>query len=614
MKKDVQHIRRSQFVLTYGPGTIIESRNGPRLIPAIEKGLDKRLFSQELFKKFEITDSRLRIALKNMTGQESRIFSLPSNASLGYSEMTGIYRTQIFPTWRICYGRKGEHDPILYKSNRGCPICHTDDDSSAVRFVAACASGHLDEVPWNLAVHGKDNHCNPEYFLWQAGGSSLSDITIKCPKCGNKTNMGDIYQTNFKCSGRFPEKEEPATDYGPFYTHPKRPFKSTCSERMKVIQRQSTSLHIPETITLLTIPEFDTSISKILQIPLISGIIGTVLNLLKVCDGSTIKEKELTTKIRENLGGKVPEEAIEKITEFIKTDGIPAFCDLFIRLHDEKRSLMDFIYEEFESLLNAPGKRPTDNFSMGPKIPSLGRVDPLPDMDIYPVPRIRTITAQLGYYRIPYTPLADAGEEEQKYVSSGVRINKMMIGESEWWYPGFEGIGEGIFITFSNKEFAEIKDKAAYCEWTVETSPSEQGVLGSYWGDVVQQPLFVWLHTLSHSIIKVLSLYSGYSSASLRERVYVDRNGTNGGILIYTTSPGEDGSMGGLVESAGKFDEILKRAVSNLEFCSNDPLCSDVRKTPDRINGAACHSCLLISETSCAHRNRWLDRHIILGD
>ena len=96
--------------------------------------------------------------------------------------------------------------------------------------------------------------------------------------------------------------------------------------------------------------------------------------------------------------------------------------------------------------------------------------------------------------------------------------------------------------------------------------------------------------------------------------MYINRNADNGGILIYTTSPGEDGSLGGLIGAVDIFEEILKMASERIRLCSNDPLCSEVRKTPERINGAACHSCLLISETSCEHRNMWLDRHIILRD
>lgn len=606
MKKEVQHIRRSQFVLTYGPGAIIESRNGPRIIPSINHGLGS-LFSPDKFQEFEITDSRLRIAIKNLTGSDARVLSLPSNASLGKSESRGIYHTYIFPAWRVCYGRKGKHPPILYNGTE-CPICHKEDDSSAVRFVVACINGHLDEVSWNYAVHhGKncDHSCMPRYFYWKTGGSSLSDIVIECPDCGCKTDMGKIYNLDFNCTGRFPEKEIPAYTGGgaPFYTQPKRPFRGCCSEKMKVIQRQSSSLRLPETRTLLTIPEYDNAISNILQRSVVSSAINTIiLSPSRPCDGKMDVE-ELISWIKSSLTPRISDEVILKIEDYIREKGIFHFCELFNHLHDEKREFMDFIYEEFESLLAGP--RTTENYSMTPskKVPS-GEGGVLPDLDIYPINKIRTITAQMGYLRMPSTRKS---EEPANNVSSGVYL------DDGYWYPGFEGLGEGIFITFSEREFPDLRKTMAYSEWKKHKAPEVTG-RKSLWEDTVQEPLFVWLHTLSHSIIAALSLYAGYSSASLRERVYIDRDAKNGGILIYTTSPGEDGSMGGLVGAADEFGDILEMGLERIKFCSNDPLCSEVRKTSDRINGAACHSCLLISETSCEHRNMWLDRHIILCD
>lgn len=597
MRRDVQHIRKSQFVLTYGPGAIIESRNGPRIIPSINHGLGN-LFSLEKFQEFEISDSRLRIAIKNLTSSEARIFSLPSNASLRKSESKGIYHTYIFPTWRVC--RSGKHS-ILFNDIK-CPICHREDDSSAVRFVAACIHGHIDEVFWNYAVHyGKDSghKCKPQYFYWKTGGSSLSDIVIKCPDCGCKTDMGEIYRLYFNCTGRFPEKETPLnTDWGaPFYTRPKRPSNKACHEKMKVIQRQSTSLRIPETLTLLTIPEFDNAISNILQRPVISSAIDMLLVSSEACDGRIGVEKLIDNIMSSRY---IPDKDTQKIEEYIRNKGVSAFCELFSRLHNEEKTFMDFIYEEFESLL--AGARTTDNFRMSPS-KRVSKNGIIPDIDIYPINKIRTITAQMGYMRMPYTK----ENEEPEPVSSGVFL------DDSSWYPGFEGLGEGIFITFSEKGFPDLKSKPAHKEW-VNSKVSEATGGKSHWRDTVQKPLFIWLHTLSHSLIRALSLYAGYSSASLRERVYIDHDAENGGILIYTTSPGEDGSMGGLVEAVDKFDDILKEAVEHIKFCSNDPLCSEVRKISSRINGAACHSCLLISETSCEHRNMWLDRHLIIGD
>ena len=39
MKQDVQNIRKSQYVLSYGPGSIIEGKNGSRLMPSIDTGM-----------------------------------------------------------------------------------------------------------------------------------------------------------------------------------------------------------------------------------------------------------------------------------------------------------------------------------------------------------------------------------------------------------------------------------------------------------------------------------------------------------------------------------------------------------------------------------------------
>ena len=614
MVGDVQHIRRSQFVLTYGPGAIIESKNGPRIIPALNHGLGS-LFSQDIFQKFEITDSRLRIAIKNLTQKAARVFSLPSNASLGRPETIGIYHTYVFPTWRICYGRKGGHPknlPVLYKGIK-CPVCHRADDSSAVRFVAACVNGHLDEVNWDYAVHHDrncDQSCRPAYYYWKTGGSSLSDIVVECPQCGCRTDMGKIYSLDFECSGRLPEKESPAHRTGsPSITKPKRPFKKWCGEKMKVLQRQSSSLRIPETVTLLTIPEYDNAVSNILQRTVVSSTINPILNSpLKPCEGG-IDIEDLISWIRSSLTRKVSDESIKVIEKYIQEEGIPAFCELFKCLCNEDRTFIDFIYEEFESLLAGPRITKTGNFIMrAARRITYDQNDITTSMDIYPIEMLKTITAQIGYRRMPYTKRGPVmgGIEIPKLISSGVPL------EDSTWYPGFEGWGEGIFITFSEGNLPEFSGSRAYEEW--RRYPVTCNSPDILWGNLPQEPLFVWLHTLSHALIMTISLHSGYSSASLRERVYIDRDANNGGILIYTTSPGEDGSMGGLVGAVDVFEKILERAFDRIRLCSNDPLCAEVRKTPERINGAACHSCLLVSETSCEHRNMWLDRHIILRD
>lgn len=103
---------------------------------------------------------------------------------------------------------------------------------------------------------------------------------------------------------------------------------------------------------------------------------------------------------------------------------------------------------------------------------------------------------------------------------------------------------------------------------------------------------YVLLHTLSHMLIKEMSMQSGYSSSALHERIYSSENMC--GILIYTGAADKEGSLGGLVElgEMNKFLPLLKGALENGLTCTTDPECFMKNPTSERLNGAACHSCM----------------------
>ena len=127
---------------------------------------------------------------------------------------------------------------------------------------------------------------------------------------------------------------------------------------------------------------------------------------------------------------------------------------------------------------------------------------------------------------------------------------------------------------------------------------------------------FVALHTLTHLVINQLSLICGYSTASLRERLYVDESAIACGALIYTSAPGADGTLGGLVRQGkpDNFSQILWNAIRGGFWCSSDPLCIESSgQGPSGVNLSACHACALISETSCEHANMKLDRAFLVG-
>jgi hypothetical protein len=494
---------------------------------------------------------------------------------------------------------------VLYRMKKVkdvCPECKKKDNSSAVRFVRACTDGHLDEIPWNTAVHnGKNKNCSSDKFNWKSGGSSLSDISVECPVCKCKTDIQQVYNTvkTGKCTARFPEKELPSdtAEDPPYMTTPERDY--NCDKKMKVLQRQAIALRSSVTITLLTIPEYDDPISNIIQryIDVIDPYVNANFN------GNII-----------NQSNRLSPEDILIINECIRINGNEKLLRNYKHLLGSNNNFMDFVYEEFESLSSTSVPQRTDNFSISKPI-CVDENGYIPSMLIYPVEKIRTVTAQVGYSRTPPSDPNTPENTDIHTVSSGASFGE----DTTVWYPGFEGKGEGLFITFEKTPFIFSSDNESKKAWQSEydnrsTSKSSGNPL---WLDVAKHPLFVWLHTLSHLLIRALSRNSGYSSASLSDRVYVNHTFESGGILIYTTSPGGDGSMGGLVgmvNQNGLFRTIMNAAIENNIFCSNDPLCSETKKYPAKNNGAACYSCLFTSETSCEHRNMWLDRHIILGD
>lgn len=121
--------------------------------------------------------------------------------------------------------------------------------------------------------------------------------------------------------------------------------------------------------------------------------------------------------------------------------------------------------------------------------------------------------------------------------------------------------------------------------------------------------------TLAHLLMRQMSLDCGYSSASLRERIYSDEN--MAGLLIYTSTPDSDGSLGGLVRQTKppqKFGDVLMSSVDLAQLCSSDPLCREHNpQRTQRLNGAACHACAMVSETSCEFGNRLLDRAMVVN-
>ena len=186
-------------------------------------------------------------------------------------------------------------------------------------------------------------------------------------------------------------------------------------------------------------------------------------------------------------------------------------------------------------------------------------------------------------------------------------------------------MGEGIFIAFSEDRVSEWEKIEDVIKWSnkLDRAWSQVWHERSKIGDQPPyriSPRRLLVHSFSHALMNELSATCGYGAASLRERLYISEPDSSevrmAGVLIYTASSDADGTLGGLEREgrSQRLTQTVRSAVGALRWCSSDPLCiSGINTISDLLNGAACHSCLFASETSCEMFNQHLDRAVVVG-
>jgi len=590
-----QAIRRSQFITTYGPGAILEGPSGPRIIPALEHA---SIFTTEHpAARFEITERRLSRALL----EGASIVRIPSNAELGVIDTQPVYETIPFPSWALCtrhhvlYRKRPNETPL-----RACPLCrpHQHDAQAwkqvrqqAIRFVLVCPNGHLDDVDWPGIIDHRNPGCQPSYLEWRGSGSALRNIEIVCPACRRHVNLGYAYGKTWHCSGRFPERDS---------------GRLGCDAEARMIQRGAANIRMAELYSALTIPPTDTPLHRLLETQYVRMVLAT---------GPISSKRELLTK----LGGLVTAGFIGSalVTELgrFSEGAILAAIDQITAsvLPEDNRTLR---HQEFEALMQAatsgapplpsstPGGPPQFEVIQSDIREFRGPGGHL--MRVTPVSRLRVVMVQKGYRRLK--PL-ESRVVDVIYIDEGNRP----------WYPGVELYGEGIFIDLApasvvaGRHFPLRTSRVWFDAW-LDPAALHQRLQMEDDRDFLH-PVFIWWHTLAHRLINALSIDSGYSSAAVRERVYIDIDEATGeaigGILLYTAQPGGDGTLGGMIALVPQFDRVLRGAMNLIDACSNDPLCGEEQFGEGKYNGAACYACQLVSETSCEHRNTRLDRTLL---
>jgi hypothetical protein len=356
----------------------------------------------------------------------------------------------------------------------------------------------------------------------------------------------------------------------------------------------------------LTIPPADTRLHRLLQggsvrTLLDAGVVSTkddLLNALRRLSSSGRVGAGLLAEL-ERFDDRLIEEAIEQIL----SEALP---------QDNKAMRL----QEFEALRRAAveGAPPMPaSTPAGPPQFEVIRQDVREytgpgghRLRVTPISRLRVVMVQTGYRRLD--PLS----------GNVVDIAYTDVHGGKW-YPGVDLSGEGIFIDLAPSVYPDgyhfsLSNGQTWLDASLNPERYHQRIQQDEDVDYLH-PVFVWWHTFAHRLINALSIDSGYSSAAVRERIYIDidsqSGNARGGILLYTVQPGGDGTLGGMMALAARFDRVLRAALNTIDSCSNDPLCEEMHFGDNKYNGSACYACLLVSETSCEHRNTRLDRHVL---
>lgn len=585
-------IRRSQAITNYGVGSILDLGDESLIAPDISwirKNYGVPLALDRLANKLRVKGFRMP--------EPKEEFRENKNGGLPY------YR---FPRWLFCPSCRAmeeiKNDP---KSNYGPPKCKKckskNNTLSPMRFVAICEDGHLQDINWAWWLHQKtnkgNNNCqstNIEFITYANRGSSLASLEIHCRDCNGRRTLNDL---NSKTSGIS-------------VCQGKQPWERfdqdrICKKKLSMIQSGASNLYYPKIISALDIPTLDKTSQERKDDKIIETIkehycYKTIVEMLEhdSSNGKDVEDrkKSLMQMIISDIKG-ASKELIQDCLE----------GSIINEENNPKRNLSsinekDLLEEEWPVLINPEFGDSINNFSSEESFineHSFGLENFLNKVVL--VNKLREVRVLTGFYRRIIAP------ENFFNASFDERTN---------WLPAYEVFGEGIFISFSEK--AIIQWEKRYQKILSKRLSSMQKTHEEKKLDFLPEPTikFVLLHTFSHLLIRQLTFECGYAGSSLRERIYCDKSKMSG-ILIYTADGDSEGSLGGLVEQ-GKSDIFSKTILTSLQkakICSSDPICKELDGQGMRgLNRAACHSCTLLSETSCIAHNAILDRMLLISD
>lgn len=479
------------------------------------------------------------------------------------------------------WGRRPDLAKIVHS---GCTKQHTRPDAKKracvpARFLVVCDSGHLDDFPYVEFVHANSGNgpCSAPKLRMRDSASTLQPlVTISCESCDAVANIQ-------KASGRDGSENLPLCRG----RHPHLQRFEPCGNSLRMIVLGASNLWFSVTASALHLPQTGGVEETVAQHWEVLG------ELPKIVLAQVIGGMDALRSLRD-----IPIDHLWDVIEKRRNSGADAPADQ-----------TDLLDAEWALLSRPTTDKQDDDFRATPNDAVPQGYSNLIDQ-VVRVSRLREVQALVGFTRL------NSPERRDLQPRNLVRLRN---GPADW-LPAVEKRGEGIFLEFS-------EDRIRQWEGEAEQHPRINALRDAYRGwmqSIGQTPdpnipvaRTLLLHTMSHLLIRQVSLECGYSSASIQERLYLGRPGARtAGLLLSTAASDSEGTLGGLV-SLGEtrhLKRLLDLAMRDAQRCSSDPLCSDHIPTAESrtLHLAACHACLFISETSCETNNKWLDRGVLV--
>ncbi|SHI46688.1 DUF1998 domain-containing protein [Pseudozobellia thermophila] len=598
-----RNIRLGQLLSPFGIGQLVNFPNDESLMICgldawdlmIEQRMQNAGNDHIDFKEFEIREPRL----EQLLGVSSFRKPFPFRKNSSKNSRLTIPGVR-FPQWHYCI-RCGVMRQIELNRQQS-PRCTSGECSGRlipVRFVAVCPQGHIQDVPFLYWVHpdGMDDQRHILTYSAGKGSGDLSSIVISC-SCGQRRTLGGIMNegaldTISTCSGHRPW-------LGPIGIRQPQP----CEHSLRVLIKGSSNVHYALIKSALYLPQAGDTTPEMVQ-RIIEREEETLRNFHEMDNDGRILKVFLKTQAEVKSGRIALDELLEYVLSFLESG--KGNADL------EINSDFDIRIQEYQYLNTGRDSENSDFKALVKPFSSTEEGVFLSEYfdHVVLIEKLRETRVFAGFSRL--------NSEDGRLVRD--KINDLSIKDKDW-LPAHVVYGEGIFIKFSDDKLDE---------WLSRANNNLEALIARYHKEQARRiidyqnrdltPSFILLHTFAHLLINRLCYNCGYGSSSLRERIYFSSSRDNrmNGVLIYTSSGDSEGSMGGLVRQGRElnFYRLVKEIIEDARWCSADPVCMDVGSSmgqgPDSLNGAACHNCAIVPETSCEEFNKLLDRSALVG-